>query len=260
MARELNGIGFDGVDLTVRAQGHVAPEQAASALPRAVEAIRTEGLEVPMVTTELLAADEPAARPLLTTAGKLGVRYFKPGYYRYSFGDVRRELRDAGAKLAGLVALARAAGIQLAYHNHGGSYVGAPLWDVAQLLERLDRRWAGHYLDTRHLVAEGGAGAWKIGAHLAAPRTKVVAVKDFYWEKGPKGWAVKSCPLGEGMVDLGGILAILVKQGFAGPISLHIEYPVPGGEDGMLQAAARDLRTLRASLAEAQTAKATDTR
>ena len=35
--------GFDGVDLTVRAQGHVLPEKAADDLPRAVEAITARG-------------------------------------------------------------------------------------------------------------------------------------------------------------------------------------------------------------------------
>src|SRR5206468_4111904 len=52
LARLVKQMGFDGVDLTVRKEGHVLPENAARDLPRAVSAIREEGLEVPMITTE----------------------------------------------------------------------------------------------------------------------------------------------------------------------------------------------------------------
>src|ERR1051326_5003639 len=45
--------GFEGADLTVRPGGHVLPERAVEDLPRAVEAIRSHGVEVPMITTEL---------------------------------------------------------------------------------------------------------------------------------------------------------------------------------------------------------------
>ena len=47
-------LGFDGVDLTVRAKGHVLPERATEDLPRAVETVRAHGVAVPMITTELL--------------------------------------------------------------------------------------------------------------------------------------------------------------------------------------------------------------
>ena len=44
------------------------PERAAEDLPKAVAAIRAEGLEVPMITTALVAADDPTAVPILSTA------------------------------------------------------------------------------------------------------------------------------------------------------------------------------------------------
>jgi len=90
-----------------------------------------------------------------------------------------------------------------------------------------------------------------IATLLAAPRLKMVAVKDFYWEKGPKGWAVRNCPLGQGMVDWPKFLGMLAAAKFAGPVSLHVEYE-PGGEteaekrEAMLAAAERDLQFLRA--------------
>src|SRR3981189_240043 len=51
LAQAAKTVGFDGIDLTVRRGGHVRPERAAEDLPKAVEVIRREGLDVPMITT-----------------------------------------------------------------------------------------------------------------------------------------------------------------------------------------------------------------
>src|SRR6185295_5011532 len=77
-------MGFDGVDLTVRKGGHVLPAQAAADLPRAVEAIRTHKLTVPMITTEILEASAAETRPILTAAARSGVKLWKPGYWRFT--------------------------------------------------------------------------------------------------------------------------------------------------------------------------------
>jgi len=47
LARRVKRMGFEGVDLTVRTGGHVVPEKGAEDLPRAVAAIRDEGLRLP---------------------------------------------------------------------------------------------------------------------------------------------------------------------------------------------------------------------
>ena len=70
MAQSAKRAGFGGIDLTVRTGGHVMPQRAAEDLPKAVAAIRAEGLEVPMITTELLSGDDPTAAPILSTAGE----------------------------------------------------------------------------------------------------------------------------------------------------------------------------------------------
>ena len=61
-----------------------------------------------MITTALVSASEATARPILETAGAHGVPFFKPGYYRYAFADVRTEIERRGAALRGLAELARA--------------------------------------------------------------------------------------------------------------------------------------------------------
>ena len=254
LAQAAKTVGFDGIDLTVRRGGHVRPERAAEDLPKAVEAIRREGLDVPMITTELTSADDPAARVILSTAAKLSIPFFKPGYYQYKMVNVRRELEEAASQFRGLVSLSKQYGIQAGYHNHE-QYIGAPVWDVASVIDTLDSKWAGFYFDARHAVAEGGVGAWKIATNLVMPRLKMVAAKDFRWEKTEAGWVARNCPVGEGMVDWRYFMNALAAGGFQGPISLHLEYDVGGKtraarENNILAALHRDLQFLKKHLRE----------
>jgi L-ribulose-5-phosphate 3-epimerase len=263
LAQAARGAGFKGIDLTVRKGGHVAPERAKEDLPKAVEAIQAEGLEVPMITTELLRADHPAAVPILSAARQLSIPFLKPGYYHYRFIDVRKELEQAGDEFRGLVELAQKHEIQVGYHNHAG-YVGAPVWDMARVMDTLDPKWAGYYFDLQHATAEGGVAGWKIAANLAMPRLKMLAVKDLYWKKtAAQEWRALDCPLAQGMCHYQEFLKMAARGGFHGPISLHIEYGIPGvsGPDGIalsrakaddvMAAAQRDLANLRSLLSEA---------
>jgi L-ribulose-5-phosphate 3-epimerase len=252
LALTVKKLGFSGVDLTVRPGGHVLPERAAEDLPKAVAAIRAAGLRVPMITTGLTSASDPAARPILSTAGSLSIPFFKPGYYKYSFTDVRRELDRAMKDFRTLTDLSKQYGVQAGFHNHD-AYIGAPLWDVAGTIDQLDPKWAGYYFDVRHAVCEGGSAGWKIAFNLVAPRIKMIAVKDFYWNKTSRGWQQVNCPLGEGMVDWKAYFKMLRQANFQGPISLHLEYDIPGEtaaviEDNTIDAAQRDLAFLKSQI------------
>jgi len=255
LAQAVRGLGLPGIDLTVRTGGHVRPERAETDLPEAIRTIRGEGVEVPMITTELLSAT-PLAQSVLSTAGRLGIPFFKAGYYRYKFVDVRRELEEAGKEFRALAGLAAQCGIQVGYHNHA-NYLGAPVWDMARIMDGLDSKWAGYYFDICHAVTEGGGAGWKIALNLVAPRIKMIAVKDFYWNRSEgRAWRPRLCPLGEGMVDWKAYFALLAQSGFRGPVSLHLEYEITGATEAALRentlaAARRDLDFLRARIGEA---------
>ena len=255
MAQAVKKLGFGGIDLTVRPGGHVPPERASEDLPKAVAAIRAEGLGVPMITTALTSSGDPTAKPILSTAGKLSIPFFKPGYYKYSFVNVRGELQKAMNDFRTLTEVSKQSGVQCGFHNHEG-YVGAQLWDVAQTIDQLDPKWVGYYFDIRHAVAEGGVAGWKMALNLIAPRIKMIAVKDSYWEKSSKGWRQVNCPLGQGMVDWKAYFKALRQANFQGPISLHLEYEIPGTttaalEENTLAAAQRDFEFLKTELHEA---------
>lgn len=250
LGKQSRELGFEGVDLTVRAKGHVLPERASADLPRAVAAIRAAGLTVPMITTNILRADEPATRPILATAAKLGIPLFKPGYYRYKLEDVERELEQARRDTAGVVALARELGIAAGFHNHSGDHIGSAVWDIRAIVQDLDPKWVGYYFDPAHATIEGGLAGWRISQNIVSKRLKMVALKDFYWKKAPSGkWAVAWCPMGEGMVDWKRVFADLARAGFTGPLTLHVEYD-PKDE---LAAIAADVAFVKKQLAAAYT-------
>lgn len=257
LARALEELGIPGVDLTTRPKGHVLPERVTEDLPKAHRALKDRGIEISMITTALTSPGDPAARPILRTAGSLGIGYFKLGYYRYrepirldaTIDQVKRDVE-------GLAVIAQQANIQGGFHNHSGAYVGSAMWDHWRALRDTDPARMGFYFDPAHATIEGGAAGWKLGFHRLVSRLKMVATKDFYWEKQQGKWVRHMCPLGQGMVDYPQFFKLLAASNFQGPISLHVEYEIEGPTESarrekVLAAIERDYKQLRRFFDEA---------
>ena len=97
---------------------------------------------------------------------------------------------------------------------------------------------------------------------LIRPYLKGIAIKDFKFAEVPgKGWIPAWQPLGQGMVAFQDYFPMLKQAGFSGPVQMHFEYELGGGERGAqsltisheeaLEAMGRDLRMLRGWFAEA---------
>jgi len=237
-------LGFDGVDLTVRPKGHVLPERVAEDLPRAVETLRKHGLSVPMITTELTSAADPAAIPTLRAAASLGIPFFKPGYWKYTAEPIEARVKEVAADVRRLAMLAGEHSIAMGLHNHSGPYVGEAVWDTWQMIHDLDPRWTGFYYDPGHAAIEGGLGGHDVTMRLALPRLKMVAVKDFIWRKEAGGWKSVWCPMGEGAVDWGAAFGALKQANYSGPISVHAEYQTKD----MVAAMRKDLAFVRSAM------------
>ncbi|MCX6607472.1 MAG: sugar phosphate isomerase/epimerase [Acidobacteria bacterium] len=236
MAAVAKEIGFDGIDLTVRKGGHVLPERATEDLPKAKEAIERAGLQLTMITSDVVDVSSPHAVAVLRTAAKLGVKHYRWGGFRYqengkSPADQLAELRP---KVKELAALNRELGLCAMYHTHSGvNQIGASMWDLWLLLKDHDPAQVSFNYDIGHATVEGGLGGWVHSARLAAPFTRGVALKDFRWEKGPKGWRVQWCPIGEGMVQFDKYFPMMKASGFRGPLQVHYEYDLGGADKGL---------------------------
>lgn len=249
--------GFDGLDLTVRPGGHVLPERVADDLPKAIEAARKLGLTVPMIVTNLTDAQAPQAETILRTAAGQGVQAYRTGWLDYpadqsmaqSFATFRRTF-------AGLAALNQRHGIHGAYQNHHGGWLGAPVWDLAPLLDECDARYLGCQYDLYHATVEG-ADSWPLGFRRIHAHVRTLDVKDFRWTGTGRSVRPETVPLGEGMVNFPKLLGWVKQLDVRPLLSLHFEYPLPTndrGADARRQWVAlmkKDLGVLRGWLREA---------
>ncbi len=254
-------MGFNGIDITVRAGGHIDPAHVAEKLPPLVSLIRHNGLEVPMVTTDIVDSSSPHARNVLKTLNTLGIRYYRWGGFKYEddqpFSRQIEGFRRRSAQLAALNAEYRVCAI---YHTHSGvGLVGAPVWDIFQILNGLDPENVAINYDVGHATVEGGLGGWIDSFRLAEPYIRGVAFKDFFWQKDArKGWEPNWVPLGQGMVRFPTFCSMLARTPFEGPVQLHFEYSLGGADAGhrditipreqVFSAMRRDLRQLRTYL------------
>jgi L-ribulose-5-phosphate 3-epimerase len=249
-------LGVEGVDLTVRPEGHVLPETVETDLPAAARALSAANLKIRMITTAIVDADEPHTQTILKSASELGIRHIKLGYYHYQqFEDIPKQLALVRESVLRLGALCSKYGVQAGFHNHSGAYVGAALWDLREVLRDIPPDQVGVYFDAAHATVEGGDAGWKIGMNLLLPRIIMAAVKDFRWER-PQKEAKSDAefgPLGQGEVRWEEVFPLLKKAAFSGPISLHVEYTAAANNsrperERMMKLMKQDLTFLKRSL------------
>ena len=264
LAKAAADIGFDGIDITVRKGGHVDPGRVSQDLPPLVGIIRQHGLEVPMITADIVDTQTPFTEDILRTMAALGIRNYRWGGLRYVAGQpYAAQLEQMKPRIAKLAALNSRYQACAMYHTHSGTgVVGASIWDLYVLLRDFDPNAVGVNYDVGHAVIEGGLGGWINSFRITGPHLRGIAVKDFIWAKDARGnWRPEWKPLGEGMVHLPQFFGMVADSGFSGPLQLHFEYPLGGATDGTATlgisreeafgAMNRDLGKLRGYLAQA---------
>jgi sugar phosphate isomerase/epimerase len=259
-------IGFDGIDLAVRKGGHVEPSRVKQDLPGLVATIRQHGLEVPMLTTDISDTNTPYTEDILQCMSELNIRHYRWGGFKYTAEpSLPAQLDNLKPRVAKLAALNGRYRVGAMYHTHSGiDLVGAPIWDLHELLAGLDPASVGVNYDIGHATVEGGFGGWIDSFRVTGPYLRGIAVKDFLWEKSPHGeWRPAWKPLGEGMVNLPRFFQMVAAARFTGPLQLHFEYPLQGANDGsktvanpneVFSAMRRDLQHLRMLLSQAELA------
>jgi len=262
MAGVVAELGFDGIDLTVRPEGHVIPERVADDLPKAVEAIKKAGLQVHMIVTAITSADDQFTEPILKAASSLGIGYYRMGWLSYDDKkSITENLDYFRSQITKLAALNSKYKIRGDYQNHSGLSFGSPVWDLWMTIKDMDPEWIGSQFDVMHAQVEGG-NTWQLGLKLLKTHIKTIDIKDFTWTKtDTQGWKPLVVPLGEGMVDYKKYLQLLKEYQLNGPFSMHFEYPLGGVENGakqitiskqdVMKAMKRDLVLFKGMLSEA---------
>jgi hypothetical protein len=133
---------------------YIHPERAADELPRLKQALGKRGLEITILTTDILRADEPHAESMLRAAADLGIKRYRLGFHRY---DLKRPILPQLAAyepvFRDLAAMNREIGIAAVYQNHAGAdFLGATIWDLHRLIKPGRR----NRLRLRHPSRRGG--------------------------------------------------------------------------------------------------------
>lgn len=226
--------GVDGMDLQVRPGGRVEPKRIADDLPKIIELGKKYKLSTEMMVTAIKDATDPFAEDVLRTASQNGIKHYRLGYYDYDFKKgVMESLADIKVKTGRLAILNKEFGIQAGYQNHSGSRVGAPLWDVWEVIQKNSPAQISSQFDIRHAVTEGFA-SWIIALNLLKNNIGSLAIKDFTWGITNRKAKVVSLPLGEGIVDFDLFFKTIKELNIVVPISLHAEYPLIQSEEERL--------------------------
>lgn len=235
LAKAVAELGFDGLDITVRKGGHVEPAQVSQDLPALAAMLKGHGLEVPMVTTDIVDSETPFAEDILKTMARLEIRNYRFGGFKWEahqpYDAQLERMKPRLAKLAALNAKYQACAM---YHTHSGvGLVGASIWDLYILMKDLDPKAVGVNYDVGHATIEGGLGGWIDSFKIAGAHVRGIAVKDFLWVPDAKGsWREEWKPIGEGMVRFPQFFAMVAEAEFAGPLQIHYEYPLGGANNG----------------------------
>ncbi|MGY8915286.1 MAG: sugar phosphate isomerase/epimerase, partial [Flavobacteriales bacterium] len=154
MAAEM---GFSGVDLTVRPNGHVLPELVKTDLPIAIKAIKSSGINCKLITTSIESIDNVLDVNILETASAEQIELYRTNWFKYKVDTTMPDsllfYQNEVKKLGLLNEELRIIGC---YQNHAGVTVGASYWEIHKILETVNSEYFGTQYDIRHAMVEGG--------------------------------------------------------------------------------------------------------
>jgi sugar phosphate isomerase/epimerase len=238
-----------GVEATVRSGGWIEPMNAPDQLPALVDELRRVDRQGMILTSDINQADHPDVARVLEVAAPLGVRYFRMAYYKYDFDKPILPQLDGFARQAqDLAKVCQQLKMTGLYQNHAGAaHVGAPLWDLMEVLQGIAPSQIAVALDIRHATIEA-TESWRSGYARLRDQVGAIFAKDAVFANGK----IDDGPLGRS--QKGKQLFQLIRADHPTiPISLHMEYLDHRKADlaaQRLEAIATDIQTLKGWLAE----------
>jgi sugar phosphate isomerase/epimerase len=225
-------IGFSGVDLTVRRNGHVFPENVKTDLPKAIAEIRASGIDCKLATTAVKSADNPLDVAVLKALSDVKISHYRSNWFKFKKGeDMKESLLFFQKEIEKLGAVNKELNLVGCYQNHAGDGIGSSFWEIHKILETVDPNYFGVQYDIRHAMVEG-AHSWKNGLQLLHPSIKTIVLKDYKWGRVNGKWQIINVPIGEGMVDFDQYFKLLKHYKLSPTTSLHLEYDLGGAEKG----------------------------
>ena len=237
----------DGLEATVRPGGQVDPATVNEQLPRLHEALAKRSRDFMILATNINTAKASETESVLQCASKLGIRHFRMGYYKYKLErPILPQLEAFARDARELAAYCGSLGMTALYQNHAGNnYLGAPVFDLVEVMKGIPVSQMAIALDIRHTTIEATA-SWPLLYAVSKPHLGAVFVKDAIVERGK----IIDVDLGQGKAA-GELFQMMRKDGLPGVLSLHteqIDHADPKLLNQRLAAIGRDVETLQSWL------------
>ncbi len=236
-----------GLEATVRRDGWIEPVDAATKLPELMDTLSSVDRTGMIITSDVNDAEHTDVERVLKVASKLGVRYFRMAYYKYDFTKkILPQLEAFAGQATKLAAVCKQLKMTALYQNHAGaSYVGAPIWDLMEVMKGIDPSAMSIAMDIRHTTIEASE-SWRAGYSRVRDQVGAIFVKDAIYVDGK----VDDGPLGRS--EKGKALFNMIQADHSSiPISLHVEYidhKKPDLQPKRLEAIGADVKTLKSWL------------
>ena len=230
--------GFDGIDCAVRTGGEILPERAADDMQRYATALSQHGAKILLLTTDIVGIDSPHARDVLTAGQKLGVRYYRLGFWpQQPDVDPQKQIAEIQASLKELAAMNRELGVCAVFENHSviGSKLGDKSTDTARgfaggdlnqmydIVKDFDPQQIGVAFDIGHAIIMHGQ-EWRQHFERLKDHIRIVYLKDVKQ-------SARFVAFGDGEVGKTDFFRLLVQMNYRAPLCIHIEYPwAPEGQ------------------------------
>jgi sugar phosphate isomerase/epimerase len=215
--------GLEGIDCPVRPGGEILPEHAADRMPQYAEALAKRRVHMLLLTTAIQGVDSPHARAILSTGRKLGIRYYRLGFWSHR-PDVPAEKLAARirAGLKELAAMNREMGLCALFQNHssGGDQAsglaGGDLSELYEIVKDFDPNQIAVAFDLGHALITHG-DQWRTHFQRLKRHVRIVYVKDVQRPS-------RFVPFGQGEFGQTGFFRLLAQMNYRAPLSVHIEY------------------------------------
>ena len=224
-------LGFKGIDIAVRGNGHFKVEDLKSKLPPLVAKSTALGMETLIMTTELPGENIGQMDEILRIMAGEGVRDYRMGWFRYKTQNPMEELKAFNIHLKKLAELHEKHQIQGHYQNHAGNGVGGSVLEMLYLLDRIDPKHIGIQYDLRHAMVEGYR-SWETAFHAVKHKISTLDIKDYKWRDASGTDAPVTVPLGQGNATFDKIIQTDVFTSPSIPKIIHVEHQLGGAEHG----------------------------
>jgi len=219
LGKLVSDLGFDGIELPVRPEYQVEPENVAKGLPEMAKQLADFGVKIYSVAgpndETMIAACAEAGVPIIRVMVSV-----KDEGYLAAVENAQREYDT-------LMPLLEKHGVQLGVQNHCNNFVGSAI-GLRHLMEKYDPKYVGAVWDAAHCAFDGELP--KLAIDIVWSHLSMVNLKNGIWKRtnGPEAevaaWTTYWTSGRQGLASWPKVVDELKKRDFSGIVCLTAEY------------------------------------